>query len=81
MTEKKKSVAESALHYGLKKKVRVVFIDNTSITGQLDFVNRYEYVLKDVSRKVKSNGKIKDEKFDHEVVVLKASVKYLTVVE
>ena len=81
MAEKNKSVAESALHYGLKKNVRVVFIDNTSITGQLDFVNRYEYVLKDVSRKVKSNGEIKDDKFDHEVVVLKASVKYLTVVE
>lgn len=81
MAEKKKSVSESALHYGLKKNVRVVFIDNTSITGQLDFVNRYEYVLKDVSRKVKSNGEIKDDKFDHEVVVLKASVKYLTVVE
>ena len=77
----KKQITESALHYGLKKKVKVYFIDNSAIEGTLDFVNRYEYVLKDASRKVRKKDQIVKDKFENEVVILKASVKYLTVIE
>lgn len=77
----KPKIKESALHYGLKKQVKISFIDGTSIKGQLDFVNKYEYVLKDATQRVRKSGNIVDQQFENEVVVLKAAVKYLTVVE
>ena len=80
-TQNKKQISESALHYGLKKKVKIYFVDNTMIEGTLDFVNRYEYVLKDAYRKIRKDSQIKKDQFENEVIILKASVKYLTVVE
>lgn len=82
---------ESALHYGLKKVVTIEFLDGTQIHGTLNYVNKYEYVLKDAFKERKSVQPLFSEafdkdkhdphvdEFDSEVVILKSAVKYLYV--
>lgn len=79
--QKPQQQLETVRKKALGRKIRLYFMDGTTIWGNLSFVSKFEYTLKGAYKYVVKDGNKEAKPFKNDVVVLKHSVKYIEILD